>query len=928
MRTLVAILVGVVLASVVGAGEARAAKILSGVPHYNQDWFDGDNDCAPTAAEMVLGYHDSNGWPRLIPWGNSSFASNPIGVQATQTLLKGTMGYKWDWGTSGGIPWIAEQIGSGISSAVTTLDPGASFSTNLDWWTSWSGMKANIDGYGPMIFLLAAEATYYWNGDPTDSGTQDKHATTMIGYAENEYHVNATARWVVVDMGWTDTTPAWINYDATGDVDSVNVYDGGSPSGNGGLQCDWCSSDGYCQYGGQCDHWSDYPAVAWCSQPCIYTSDCPANMQCSSGVCWPKVNYSCRNGDVWKKDTCGNWIALVDSCGASEECVEGASTCQSTCACTSGTCCDGCNYRSSGYKCQEDANTEYYCKDGTGCGQDVYVHHQDRYCSGSSSSCNGSLLWDTATVYDNCASTETCSPGDSSCNYTASCDCECTSGTCCDGCNYRSSGYKCQEDINTEYYCKDGTGCGQDVYVHHQDRYCSGSSSSCNGSLQWDAETVYDNCSSSETCSSGQSSCMSTPSCSCVCSSGVCCDGCNYRSSSNKCQEDVTTEYYCKDGTGCGQDVYVHHQDRYCSGSSSSCDGSLQWDAAVVSANCGSGEKCENGQLSCTVSSQCSCQPSCSGKQCGDNGCGGSCGSCPAGKSCSGGSCVGCSPNCGGKACGDDGCGGTCGTCASGKNCSGGSCVGCSPNCAGRECGDDGCGGTCGSCQAGRACASGSCVGCSPACSGKECGDDGCGGSCGSCDSEKTCQSGVCKTASTGGKPDGDGCSSDQECENGLCSKMPGEGNRYCRKPCSVMNKICPQGSWCICYGQDMKGACMPGGGKAALAEPCSAANDCISDICFTDDEARGGYCTVRCCNGCPDDMACGTDTFGDSVCLFAAAQLPDPGTAGPDTGSGGPGAASGGCVASPFTNNPFWVVPAVWLALVFLIRRRSDKRA
>jgi hypothetical protein len=65
------------------------------------------------------------------------------------------------------------------------------------------------------------------------------------------------------------------------------------------------------------------------------------------------------------------------------------------------------------------------------------------------------------------------------------------------------------------------------------------------------------------------------------------------------------------------------------------------------------------------------CQPSCSGKQCGDNGCGGSCGTCASDQTCStSNQCVPtCAPACSGKQCGDDGCGGSCGSCTSGQTC-------------------------------------------------------------------------------------------------------------------------------------------------------------------------------------------------------------------------------------------------------------------
>ena len=57
---------------------------------------------------------------------------------------------------------------------------------------------------------------------------------------------------------------------------------------------------------------------------------------------------------------------------------------------------------------------------------------------------------------------------------------------------------------------------------------------------------------------------------------------------------------------------------------------------------------------------------------------------------------------------GDDGYGGSCGTCGSGESCSNGKCVpNCTPNCTGKECGDDGCGGSCGECGSGKTCESG-----------------------------------------------------------------------------------------------------------------------------------------------------------------------------------------------------------------------------
>jgi hypothetical protein len=59
-----------------------------------------------------------------------------------------------------------------------------------------------------------------------------------------------------------------------------------------------------------------------------------------------------------------------------------------------------------------------------------------------------------------------------------------------------------------------------------------------------------------------------------------------------------------------------------------------------------------------------------------------------------------CKPACEGLACGDDSCGGSCGTCGADLQCRAGKCLPppCTPVCAGKDCGPDGCGSTCGAC--------------------------------------------------------------------------------------------------------------------------------------------------------------------------------------------------------------------------------------
>jgi hypothetical protein len=110
--------------------------------------------------------------------------------------------------------------------------------------------------------------------------------------------------------------------------------------------------------------------------------------------------------------------------------------------------------------------------------------------------------------------------------------------------------------------------------------------------------------------------------------------------------------------------------------------------------------KCAEGQK--CIGEEC-CTPACTGRQCGDDRCGGSCGACAAPKVCdASGQCV-CVPNCNGKQCGDDGCGGSCGACAEPADCTrSGQC--CAPHCQAPRCGeDDGCGDVC-RCGPGEAC--------------------------------------------------------------------------------------------------------------------------------------------------------------------------------------------------------------------------------
>ena len=66
--------------------------------------------------------------------------------------------------------------------------------------------------------------------------------------------------------------------------------------------------------------------------------------------------------------------------------------------------------------------------------------------------------------------------------------------------------------------------------------------------------------------------------------------------------------------------------------------------------------------------------------------------------------CPECLSQCFNKECGDDGCGGSCGQCLPTEVCIDHQCVTCDPDCQDKQCGGDGCGTPCGQCSADLTC--------------------------------------------------------------------------------------------------------------------------------------------------------------------------------------------------------------------------------
>ena len=451
-----------------------------------------------------------------------------------------------------------------------------------------------------------------------------------------------------------------------------------------------------------------------------------------------------------------------------------------------------------------------------------------RYCENgqlAGGNCGGQGCgWDAANGYYDCGE----SGADPSGTYPLSCDpeevCEpqcdglsCGSDGCGGSCGSCPAGETCSPQGVCVATCTpacDGLSCGPDG--------CGGSCGSCSGD---------------ETCEAGQ--CVAAPSpCGELTYEG-CCDGLLL----NWCQDGEPLVQTCEDSCGWNPEY-----------------GYL----------CGESGEDPSGAfpLQCPGT----CAPQCEGKQCGDDGCGGSCGGCDIGLVCEAGQCIAgpCVPACQGKDCGPDGCGGECGACPEGQGCSAeGLCFDvCVPACDGKACGGDGCGGSCGSCASGESCDSGQCVGGCGDLTFEGCCDDkvltwcsnagevetlSCDTSCG-----WNAQAAYYDCAQSGADPSGThplsceelGCSPD--CEGKSC------GSDGCGGQCGS----CPTGEACT-----PEGACEPG--------PCVP--DCQDKVCGQD--GCGGLCGT-----CPEGDFC-TDL---GLCEAAACEPSCEGKACGDDGCGG----------------------------------------
>jgi len=280
------------------------------------------------------------------------------------------------------------------------------------------------------------------------------------------------------------------------------------------------------------------------------TSPYCVNVKVSS--CEPSCTNECsyigqtRCYNYNHRQICGNYDS--DSCleWSQAELCTGPTNCgYGTCAsnqrpnwyCSNGTCTYTCSYDSS---CEISQNylgcynddVWWYSPQGSlltkyqECGDDYCSNWGSRYCVGnkvyqqrtcynkgcSNGACYSISYTDTKLVRE-CGPNQTCQNGQ------CVSECECSSGPCCDGCHYKPSTTICDVEVQTQYGCPWGLGCGADVGKRTKSRfrYCTGDSSQCTGRWSdwgnWTTWLVADYCTTSEVCRVGQQKCQYNSSC-------------------------------------------------------------------------------------------------------------------------------------------------------------------------------------------------------------------------------------------------------------------------------------------------------------------------------------------------------------------------------------------------------------------------------
>jgi len=568
---------------------------------------------------------------------------------------------------------------------------------------------------------------------------------------------------------------------------------------------------------------------------CVADSDCPEGQKCISGVCKPEVTQvpceedeDCGRGMICLDGFCVSAESQETRCSNDFECPEGN-------VCKYGKCVPlggGGAERDAGVMV-EDTGTEASGFEDAGRAQDTGVVPESTDAGGDAGMLDGGLdaggdvgLADSG--IDSGMPIDAQMPGDAEGSVEDAGDGGLDAGLL-DGGEEDAGGDACVPHMCIDYStCSQYTTC--DPCPPKPEEICNGKDDDCDPSTLEEGRQLD--------CPAGE-----------VCRGGACCtDECPAEGMS-ECVDNDTAYRIC--------------------GNFDTSDECLEWSQPK---ECSFG--CENGKCK-------GCTPDCTGKECGDDGCGGSCGECnsPPPDQCvdsntklrvyeDTGQCLnnkcsynymdtictyGCDPvtnKCKGctpktcaelyvesKACGnglDDGCGGTIdcpNNCGAGEICQNHVCVECGgvnqPCCENDFCGQ------------GAVCQNGTCMACGatnqPCCQNDL------------CNSDHVCLSGVCKHCGLIGEPccAGDLCTTGAVCQSGVCVACGGTNQPCCDNDTCNANHICQSG---ICKHCGLSN------------EPCCLGNTCDSGfICQSGICKHCGLQDEPCCDGntCEANYVC-----------------------------------------------------------------------
>jgi hypothetical protein len=586
---------------------------------------------------------------------------------------------------------------------------------------------------------------------------------------------------------------------------------------------------------------------------------------CQAGQCLPGPEPAdCDDADPCTQDLCdpvgGCSHAKFDGdcddgnpCTDNETCVNGAcigavKVCDDTNVCTADTCNpyveDGCVFAPQGGSCDDG---------------------------------------DVCTVGDSCSAGE-CQPGanEPDCDDSN----ECTTDVC-------QSPTGCKH-INAVGFCDDGNSCTQGDYCANGTCISGANACPCDDDADCAAQDDDDlcngilNCDKSSPnpamwmCKVAPASVVSCPPAASICKVTFCvpqtgeCVTASGNESAACDDNDVCTDGEKCHGGDCLGGALVNCDDtEECTvDTCHSAQGCLFAPVQDGTACAGQGWTCQMGQ--CTH-----CAPNCTGKDCGPNGCGGFCGTCPGDETCTAqgtcvSECVGCAPwqDCLDGVCTDPP---VTDTCPGGGEQIGSFChdIGLAGCCGGSDalyyCGwNQECPWGMGSCLCRIKCSGNMVCGfdyqndffnclwppaqanpygelycgwyvCEPDCQGKECGGDGCGGSCGTCQWDEVCVDGEC---------DPQGVPSCNGTATWSYSSCQGLGFEGCCDPWGRVlwcenNKLycldCAAGPSCGWHGSEGYYDCQTNGGSDPTGQhpkacpcfpPCSSGYSCVNGLC------------------------------------------------------------------------------------------------